>query len=465
MIRIFRHYVPKSLIILGSGEILILLGSAYLGVTLRFVDFNPTDKLLVGALGPKAIFYAGLMMLCMAVMGLYQRALRDDLRGVLFRAGLALGLGLVAMTSIMPVFPELSLGTAAFTVTFALSAAGLMVFRVLVHEFAGTGLYKRRVMVLGAGKLASQVEQLRRKTDQQDMVLIGYVHVDGEEDVVDESKVLHINGSLVELVVERHVNEIVVAIDERRSSFPLDKILDCKMSGIRVIDLMRFFEEQTGKIKLDVLTPSHMIFADGFIQAVLKGFFHRVFDMILSVALLAVVWPVMLVSAVAILLESRGQGPVLYKQIRVGRDGCHFEVLKFRSMNIDAEKDGKAQWATSDDDRVTRVGSWLRKTRIDELPQLINVLKGDMSFVGPRPERPEFVAELGEKIPYYDLRHRVNPGITGWAQICYPYGSSERDAREKLQFDLYYIKNYSLFLDLMILIQTAQVMIWGKGAR
>ena len=269
-------------------------------------------------------------------------------------------------------------------------------------------------------------------------------------------------GNLVDYARSLKVDQLVVALRERSEVFPLEQILDCKMAGIRVIDAASFFEQQTGKIKIDALSPSTIVFAEGFIQAVLRSYTHRAFDVVVSVGMLLVTWPIMLATAVAIWLEDGL--PVLYRQVRVGRDNRHFAILKFRSMSTDAERDG-IRWAVAGDSRVTRVGRFIRKTRIDELPQLINVIRGEMSFVGPRPERPEFVAELEKKIPYYRVRHRVNPGITGWAQICYPYGASDRDALEKLQFDLYYIKNYSLFLDLMILIQTAQVILWGKGAR
>ena len=320
-------------------------------------------------------------------------------------------------------------------------------------------------MVLGTGKLAAQVEQLRRRSDWRDMVLVGYVYMPGEGVEVDEHKVLHVDSSLLDLARERDVEEIVVGIEDRREHFPISQILDCKMSGVQVIDLVAFFERTNGKINIDALKPTAMIFADGFVHAVVKGYAHRALDLLVSLLVLALTWPIMCLTAIAILIESRGRGPILYRQVRVGRNNRHFEILKFRSMAVDAEESGGARWAASEDRRVTRVGTLIRNLRIDELPQLINVVKGEMSFVGPRPERPKFVAELARRIPYYNLRHRVNPGITGWAQICYPYGASEHDAKEKLQYDLYYIKNYSLFLDIMILIQTAQAILWGKGAR
>jgi sugar transferase (PEP-CTERM system associated) len=338
------------------------------------------------------------------------------------------------------------------------------VFRVLVYRYLDTALFTRRVMVLGAGELAAQVERLRRRSDWQDMLLLGYVPVPGEYSTVSPEKLLPLESSLRDLASELRADEIVVAIGDRRRHFPIRDILDCKMAGIQIVDIVGFFERQTGRINIEALNPSSMVFADGIIQAVLKSYVHRGFDIIISLAVLILTLPLMALAALAIWLESGLRGSILYRQTRVGRDGKLFRILKFRSMREDAEKGG-ARWAVADDSRITLVGGIMRKSRIDELPQLINVLKGDMSFVGPRPERPEFVEELVNEIPFYDLRHRVNPGITGWAQICYPYGASREDAKDKLEYDLYYIKNYSLFLDLMILIQTAQVILWGKGAR
>ncbi len=465
MIRVFRHYVPKSLVVLGSGEAAILFGSVYLGVSFGLFDVNPTSKLLVGPLWTKALFYTGVMMLAMAGMGLYQRFLRDDLRGIIFRTGLALLLGLLIFVGALKFAPQFSIGSSAFSVAFTTSAAGVLLFRALLFRFAGDALFNRRVLMLGSGEMAHQVDELRRKVDRRDMTLLGFVRIPGEEVMVASAPLLEIKTTLRELADELEADEIVVAYDDKRVGFPVSQLLDCKMHGMRIVDLVRFFELQTGKIKIDALTPTSLVFSEGYIQAVLRGYVHRLFDIIVSLAVLALAWPLMLVTAVAIWVEAGGGAPVLYRQTRVGRNGRLFDVLKFRSMHVDAEAGGGAQWATPGDSRVTQIGALIRKLRIDELPQLINVLKGDMSFVGPRPERPQFVAELGRKIPYYELRHRVNPGITGWAQICYPYGSSERDAKEKLQFDLYYLKNYSLFLDIAILVQTVQVIIWGKGAR
>jgi sugar transferase (PEP-CTERM system associated) len=237
------------------------------------------------------------------------------------------------------------------------------------------------------------------------------------------------------------------------------------MSGIEVIDLLSFFERETGQIRLDILQPSWLFLSDGFGVSAFRLVKKRLFDLTIVFLLLPIVIPIMLLSALAILLDNRGKGGILYRQIRVGKNGRLFEILKFRSMVVNAEEDGKARWASTNDGRITRVGSFMRKYRLDELPQFFNILKGEMSFVGPRPERPEFVNELAENIPYYNERHRVKPGLTGWAQIRYPYGASIEDGKNKFQYDLYYVKNYSNFFDAFVLLQTADAVLFGKGAR
>ena len=465
MIRVFRHYLPRSLVILGAGEALILFSAIYVAVTVGVLEINPTARLLVGPVWTKGLAYVLLMMLVMAIAGLYQRGLREDPRGMALRVGVALAIGTLIMAFAGAFAAHLAIGKRALLVAFVFSFVGIAMFRALVYRYLDTSYFKRRVLVLGAGELAAQVERLRRRSDWQDTLLLGYVPVLGESTVVSPEKLLPLTSSLRELVRELGADEIVVAIGDRRRNFPIRDILDCKMAGIQVVDMVGFFERQTGRINVDALNPSSIVFADGIIQAVLKSYVHRAFDLVISLVVLILTLPLMLLAALFIWLESGFRGPVLYRQTRVGRDGKLFRILKFRSMSIDAEQYGGARWAVPGDSRITAVGKLLRISRIDELPQIINVLKGDMSFVGPRPERPEFVDELVDEVPFYDLRHRVNPGITGWAQICYPYGASREDAKGKLEYDLYYIKNYSLFLDLTILIQTAQVILWGKGAR
>ena len=264
---------------------------------------------------------------------------------------------------------------------------------------------------------------------------------------------------------EHNISEIVVAPDERRKSeggnVPVDELLDCKLKGVRVTEPLAFIERELLRIEISLLRPSWALFSDGFVYSQLRDIVKKVFDISVALVLLFLAWPFMLLTAAAVYLESGG--PVIYRQTRVGLNGKEFSICKFRSMTQNAEKDGKAVWAQKNDARVTKVGAFIRNTRLDELPQLYNVLKGEMSFVGPRPERPQFVEELKDQIPFYDARHRVKPGLMGWAQLKYPYGASVEDARNKLKYDLYYVKNHSFFLDILIVIQTVEVVLLGKG--
>jgi sugar transferase (PEP-CTERM system associated) len=325
---------------------------------------------------------------------------------------------------------------------------------------------KRRVIVLGAGEKADFLAQnARRSSDRRGYWTVGYVPLPRERTVVAEKYLLAAPRGLRELCREHGVTEIVVAPDDRRGTLPMTELLECRLSGIRVVDALTFFEEEGGSIKVNLLEPSWLIYGDGFSDSNLRRATKRAFDVVIASVMLVATAPLLALTALAIWLESGGRGPILYRQERVGDHGRTFQVLKLRSMRTDAERDGVARWATSNDDRVTRVGRIIRKLRIDELPQLVNVLRGEMSFVGPRPERPQFVEQLSQELSYYPLRHSVKPGLTGWAQVRYPYGASVKDAEEKLKFDLYYVKNHSLMFDLVILLQTVEVVMFGRGAR
>jgi sugar transferase (PEP-CTERM system associated) len=285
----------------------------------------------------------------------------------------------------------------------------------------------------------------------------------GSHHFVNHDRILDTGETLPELATRLQINEIILAVRERRGGMPVDELLECKLRGINVLELSTFFERENGHLQLDSMNASWMILAEGFNQGMLRDTVKRLFDLLISSAMLVMTLPLMALTALLIKLES--PGPVLYRQERVGQGGHPFTILKFRSMRSDAEHDGKPRWASQNDSRVTLVGRFIRRTRIDELPQIFNVFFGDMSFVGPRPERPYFVQDLTQQIPYYGIRHTVKPGITGWAQVRYPYGATVEDALHKLQYDLYYVKNHSLFLDLTILFQTVQVVLWGKGVR
>jgi len=463
MLRIFRHYVPRTLVLLGVAEILILFVSIYLGAT-----FSVGRAALDGALDDhlplwvQALVFAAAIVLGMTAMGLYQRDQRAQPGAVLLRIALSFACGFVVMGSLSLVYPDLMVGGTVFATALVCSFVGIASCRLLCmagEEAADI----RRVLVLGTGDRAKQIETLVCSPEAIAVELVGYVNLGSDEVQIAADRMIDLAGrSLRERAEELAIEEIIVATDDRRRSLPIDDILECKMYGIHIMEAAEFYERQLGKIRLDALHPSNVIFADGFTQAVIKRTEKRVMDIAVCLVMLTATLPIMLLTAALIYLESGG--PVFYRQERVGRRGKTFTLIKFRSMRQDAEANG-AVWARLNDNRVTRVGAFIRKTRIDELPQLFNVLRGDMSFVGPRPERPQFVAELSKAIPYYDLRHYVKPGITGWAQILYPYGASINDAREKLQYDLYYLKNYSIFLDLAILMHTVQVVLWAKGSR
>jgi sugar transferase (PEP-CTERM system associated) len=319
-------------------------------------------------------------------------------------------------------------------------------------------------LVVGGGERAKALDSMNDSYMDKGFAIVGYFVLPGEKVSVDESLIVSPDQTLAATSEELDVDEIVIALDDKRLKMPIDDLLDCKMSGLKIMDSIMFYEQEKGIISLNDLYPSWLVYSDGFAQGGIKTISKRVFDIVASAALLLVAWPFMALTAFAIYAESGFKGSVIYKQQRVGENEKIFEVLKFRSMTMDAEKNGP-QWAAQNDKRITRVGSFIRKCRIDELPQIFNVFNGEMSFVGPRPERPEFVQGFEERIPYYRERHRVKPGITGWAQLCYPYGANEYDTIQKLQYDLYYVKNYSFFLDVAIMLNTVEVILMGKGSR
>ena len=464
-LRIFNHYVRIPFLVLGLVEILGIFGSVVLASYILQSDrFSEPEFITI--LSYKAIVMNIVMLLSMIASGLYQARLREGALGFILRLTTAYLLAIVGLSVIFYIFPDLLLGRGIMAIALVMSFSFILIIRILLFV-TDPSVFKKRILVLGTGKRASTITELRRKSDQFGFTILGFVHLRGESDVIDKEKILNLDMTLIDYVDRNDVDEIVVAIEDRRKNIPMRELLECKMHGVDVIDVVTFFERETGKIRLDQLHPSWLLFSDGFNQGGMREFTKRSFDLVISMCLLLATWPLMLLTVIAIWLESGCTFgvPVFFKQVRVGEGGRPFQVLKFRSMIVDAEKSGKAQWATKNDSRITRVGKLIRKIRVDELPQIFNVLRGDMSFVGPRPERPEFVVILSEKIGYYAERHHVKPGITGWAQLLYPYGSSENDAMEKLQYDLYYVKNHSIFLDFLIMLQTAEVVLFGRGAR
>jgi sugar transferase (PEP-CTERM system associated) len=455
-LRLFRHYVHLPTALLALVELLVLVSAPIIVDGLR----ERVPRL------PMILVFSVSGFIALGAMGLYSVRQRARLKGVVLRAGLAHLLAM-AMVVLVTYFLEPWRPAPRQLIEWAaLSLFLITIVRLVGERMIDEDAFKRVVLVYGAGQRAQSLSQLRRRSDQRGFRVAGYIAAPGETALVTHDVMTPgPHERLRDLAGNLHVDEIVVAMDDRRREFPVRELLDCRLAGIEVIDIVSFLERETGRVRLDVLNPSWIIFGEGFRRDPVRQFTKRVFDVSTALALLVVTLPLIVLTMIAIALEDGPRGPYFYRQRRVGLDGRVFNVLKFRSMTVDAESDGRARWATSGDARVTRVGRFIRKVRIDELPQVFNVLRGDMSFVGPRPERPEFVSQFGETVPYYDERHCAKPGITGWAQLCYPYGASEKDAIEKLQYDLYYVKNHTLLFDLMILLQTVEVVVFGKGGR
>ena len=464
--RVFRHYLKVSLLAIAVLEATLFFVAPYLAAVLRFEDGVRGAYRQIGAFWLFGATFAAVALTCMLATGLYSNRQRAGTMGIGARLAAAAGGSFLILAVLVYVFPFLFVGRGLLGLTVLVGFSGSAVIRVLVLKLVDEDIFKLRIVMLGAGRRAvHSLSRLRRRNDRRGFVVVGCMKAVGDDEASDcGERLLQVNGSMREFCAAYDIDEIVVAMDDRRAGFPSQDLLDCRLSGIRVVDLQTFLERETGKLKLDVLHPSWLIFGDGFHRGVLRQLIERSFDILISATMLLLLWPLFLLTAIAIMIEDGVGAPIFYVQTRVGLEGRPFRVIKFRSMSVDAERNG-AQWASTSDARVTRVGAIIRQTRLDELPQFINVLLGEMSIVGPRPERPEFVGELDKQIPFYRERHYVKPGITGWAQLCYPYGSSVQDAAEKLQYDLYYVKNRSLLFDLSILIQTVEVILWRKGAR
>jgi sugar transferase (PEP-CTERM system associated) len=453
---------------LAALELLLLALAPWLAVETRFYGDPEALAVARAALPVQATAFAGVVWLTMLALGLYQRH-RRDIRGAapgtMARLTLAIAVGAMALMVVYFVLPETQVGRGVLGLSLAFGALFLLLSRMTCWRFVGDLRLKRRALFLGAGlNVAKVLRRMRREQDMRSAAIVGFVPMPGDRVSVAESQLLRPQRDLSRFAFESGVDEIVVGTDDRRGVLPMAELITCRLAGIDVLDLDQFCERETGKVSLELVSPCSFVFAHGFNGSMLRRCGKRAFDIGSASVLLLLSWPVMLLVALAIWIEAGGRGPVLYRQERVGENDATFRLVKFRSMRTDAERGG-ARWAKVDDDRVTRVGRVIRKIRLDELPQLWNVLRGEMSIVGPRPERPEFVEGFKQRIPYYGLRHSVPPGLTGWAQLRYPYGASELDAIEKLRFDLFYVKNHGFQFDLMVLLQTVEVVLFGRGGR
>jgi sugar transferase (PEP-CTERM system associated) len=463
MIKIFNHFVPTTVVLLVILEAAIFGSAVYFGALMRFPELELYETL--DPLWPKAANLAFFMVMTMGVFGLYQTNLREGLRGIVLRLIFSFLVGFASLGMVFYVVPSLFIGRGVLGMALMLAFVAVTALRSMFHQWTSLGILQPRILVLGTGTRAINVDEVAHSNGTGSKFrVVGYLPLLATQHHVAPSRILSAEGSLLSAVTKYRVDEIVIAVRDRRSGgLPVQQLLECRLSGVKVTELSSFFERECGQLRLDTLNASWMVLGEGFRQGVMLDSTKRVFDVAMSGLLFFITLPIMVFTALCIYLENGA--PILYRQERIGQGGKSFSIFKFRSMRIDAEREGAPQWARQNDDRTTKVGKVIRKLRIDELPQILNILTGDMSFVGPRPERPYFVTQLVAQIPYYAARHSLKPGLTGWAQVRYPYGASLDDAIEKLQYDLYYVKNHSLFLDIMILIDTIRVVLWGQGAR
>ena len=462
MIRLFKHYIPNAVLLLGLFDLVLLIAAGEIGYTLRMGQLE-LPVLPMQARIPQLLTFAASLDMAMIAVGVYGAAALQSLRYATARLLVAISMGVIFLSVIYFIVPTATFWRSSLLYSMGVAAVLLIALRILVGKMIGGQAFKRRVVVLGAGARAARLKALAA-TPGAGFVVVGYISMSEPARVIPEAIARDAIYNLADHVVLLNASEVVLALEERRNALPLKDLLRIKTTGVHVNEISTFLERETGRVDLQSVNPSWLIFSDGFSSGrMLSSMFKRLFDITASLILLTLTLPLIIVTAIAIKFESKG--PAFYRQRRVGLYGVGFDCVKLRSMRQDAEVAGKAVWAEKDDPRITRIGRIIRKLRIDELPQTWSVLKGEMSFVGPRPERPQFVEDLEQQLNYYAERHMVKPGITGWAQINYPYGASIEDSRQKLEYDLYYAKNYSPFLDLLILLQTIRVVLWPEGAR
>jgi sugar transferase (PEP-CTERM system associated) len=459
MLKALSHYLPRHVLLRIVLDLVLLI----VGVVALVAFRGEPVEIHWGTLLFSATIFSFVMVAINFSTGIYRPVDEDAPLTVVARVVLAMAFALPAAYGLVLCLPWIAFSTLSMQLAVVLLTVVVLILRALVNRSQAASLFAPRILILGVGEEAAAVQRTLLHPEQGRVEVQGFFPPSRDEtSVVDAQKILN-EDDLVSVVKRLRIDEIIVAIHDRRGSgVPQRELLDCKLSGVQVFDLSTFYERVERQVKISSLRAGWLIYGDGFRQGIDRMIAKRCFDLFFSLLLLLLSLPIMLVTALLIMLEDRG--PVFYRQERVGLGGEVFKVIKFRSMRIDAEKDGKPRWASSNDDRVTRVGRVIRTLRIDELPQLFNVLGNDMSLVGPRPERPFFVDQLSHEIPFYGVRHCVKPGLTGWAQVRYQYGASVDDAVHKLQYDLYYVKNHTLVLDTLVLLETVRVVLTGAGA-
>jgi sugar transferase (PEP-CTERM system associated) len=464
MILIFHNqYIPLRKFFFFLMETVFIVGMVLAGAYFRF--FGALS--LYGAVGPllwKALLVSGVVQISLYYFDLYDFKTFQSSLELFVRLFQSLGISSIILAVVYYLFPDLIIGRGIFFISLIFIAWAIISWRLFYIYLIRVAHMDQRVLIIGTGGLAQNIA--RAIVDRKDtgFHVVGFITPNPDqvgEKLVNPS-VIGDFSQIRDIVDSRKVDRIIVSLEDRRGRFPDQQLLSCKMQGIPIQEGISFYENLTGCLQVECVNPSFLIFSDGFRKSRMTRTLKRIKSLTVSSVGLLLSLP--LITIIILLIKWDSRGPVFYRQVRVGENGRSFELLKFRSMVENAETNG-AVWAQKNDSRITRVGRCLRKTRLDEIPQMINVLKGDMSFVGPRPERPEFVEQLRKEIPYYDLRHSVRPGITGWAQIRYPYGATKEDALQKLKYDLYYIKNMSILFDLIIIFETVKVVLFGRGAR
>jgi sugar transferase (PEP-CTERM system associated) len=460
--RLFKHYVPYAVLFLALIDFALLFGAAEAAWVVRAHQIGMGVDPIALRYWP-LINFAVTLQLAMIAVGVYGTDAFHSMRFAAARLVVAICLGVIFLSVVYFMLPGYTLWRSNSLYAMFFAFVLLVAVRMLLGNTLGTEAFKRRVLVLGAGQRAARLGRLGAERATSFSV-VGHIDMGDCVSVVTTAVPRDAIDDLATYAATLGANEVVLALEERRKAMPVADLLHIRTLGMHVNEISTFLERETGRVDLRSINPSWLIFSDGFSSGRrLSSLAKRVFDIVVATLLLVLTLPFVMIGALAVKLESKG--PAFYRQTRTGLYGAPFDILKLRSMRQDAEVAGKAVWAEKDDPRITRVGRIIRKLRIDELPQVWTVLKGEMSFVGPRPERPQFVTELGKKIPFYAERHVVKPGITGWAQINYPYGASIDDAKHKLEYDLYYAKNYTPFLDVVIILQTIRVVLFPDGAR
>jgi sugar transferase (PEP-CTERM system associated) len=459
MIRILKVTAPACLVLLFAFETLLLFSAFHAALTLTWVKFDFSLAQFI-QYAPKALLFVGITLLFMFAFGLYRREAVVTGSALLPRLVVAFAAALLLLTLLFYSLPASVIWRSVLASAMLMAFLGIFFARRFGRAFFDSYLLKRRVAVLGAGVRAARIEALNRQPFAS-FVCIGYLPVNGERVQVPTARLLPPSNDPADVLRRHRVEEIVIAT-EAREDLPTRALVDCRLSGMKISEYENFHGEETGRIDLEFLMPDWFFVKDGFHAARLDAWGKRLIDLALSGLFLLVSLPLFAVIALAIKLEDGG--PIFYWQERVGLAGRVFQLPKFRSMRMNAEADGVPRWTVRRDARVTRVGRLLRFTHLDELPQLWSILKGEMSFVGPRPERPYFVRRLAEAHPYFQDRHAVKPGLTGWAQINLPYASTEAESLRKLEYDLYYVRYGNTLLDAVILLQTVRVMLWPNPA-